>query len=291
MATFEKYTGGSVPFDFKELSIIDEQHLISYCSRLRSRFKKQKLLPNALEEWIFRTYAAVKLILSATVMLSSAEYAETQALKIVEPYLLYYSLFNTSRAFVLLIPDQEWSGGRLLNETTHRQIRNVTENQLRQLSSERTDVYRDLAERALIARELFSYKFPAEGLKGRISDSYPNQQEIIKTCRLIAELAELNSECLEAEFKELDRPMKGFSEETLIPLFEYEHKLLKGALHDSEDYYRLGRILGKAGRPVSLWLTATEGLVEDFFGAWNFAEDETQYRPDASQWDVIFPFH
>ncbi len=63
-------------------------------------------------------------------------------------------------------------------------------------------------------------------------------------------------------------------------------------MEDEDDYYRLGRALIKLGRPVSLALTATEGLVEDFFAAWDFSDlGLDAYKPDLNEWDLIFPVH
>jgi hypothetical protein len=294
MDPFPLCAGGSSHFPYKALADLDAARIEAHCNSVRQQFHEQTQLPNAHEEWIFRTFTAVKLILSATVMLSSAKYAAAKGLRIVEPYLLYYALFNTSRALVMIVPGQNLNDGKLL-EATHSKIRNVTSDELRHLSKEFAAEYQDLVERALVSRELFSYKFPATGLSGQISESFPSFSQVIKVCRYIAEVAQLNSECLERAFSQLGRPNGDFSEELLRRIFEHEHKLLPIPLHDDEDYYRLGRTLIKLGRPVSLQMTATEGLVEDFFGAWDFSEYQGEgqiemYRPEMVDWDLIFEF-
>ena len=134
------------------------------------------------------------------------------------------------------------------------------------MSKDVANEYRELAQRALVARELFSYSFPAEGLKGEAAQSLPNYDHTVSICRYIAEVAQLYSECLEGAFSQLGRPMGEFSEAALRRVFEYEHKL-GTLLHDRDDYYRLGSALTKLGRPVSLYVTGTEGLVEDFFAS------------------------
>jgi len=226
-------------------------------------------------------------------MLSSANYAGGKGLRIVEPYLLYYALFNTSRALVLLVPEQQWQDGKLLEESTHEKVRNVTADHLRYLSKEMADEYQDLAQRALVVRELFSYRFPATGLKNEIEKLLPDYEDIVFVCRYVAEVAQLYSECLEKVFSNLGRPTRDFSETALRRVFEYEHKLLGDfLLHDSDDYHRLGGALTSFGRPISLALTAKEGLVEDFFAAWDFSKfGVDSYRPDLSEWGLIFPFH
>jgi len=84
--------------------------------------------------------------------------------------------------------------------------------------------------------------------------------------------------------------MGEFSEAALRRVFEYEHEL-GTLLHDRDDYYRLGSALTKLGRPVSLYVTGTEGLVEDFFASWDSSEDNDDlYSPALSEWDLIFPF-
>src|SRR5882724_9208146 len=238
MTSFQRYTGANTEFQYELLSGVDEGFIASHCTSLHQRFQVQTSLPCAIEEWFFRTYAAVKLILSATVMLSSVKYAAEKALRIVEPYLLYYALFNTSRAFVLLVPEQRWQDGRLLEESTHEKIRNVTADQLRYFSQGVADEYRDIAQRALVTRELFSYRFPAKGLKGGIEKVLPDFDETVFVCRYVAEVAQLYSECLEKVFSHLVRPSGEFSETALSRVFEYEHKLLRNfLLHDSDDYH------------------------------------------------------
>jgi len=296
MTSWLRFTHASTEFPYESLATLGDTLVKSYCEGLRQRFQKRTKLANAHEEWFFRTHVAVKLILSSTVMLSSARYAVKKGLRMVEPYLSYYALLNTSRALVLMIPEQEWRDGELF-EATHQKVRNVAADQLRCVSTEKATEYRDLVQRALLSRELFSYRFPAEGLKGDIARSLPDFDQTVSMCRYIGEVAQLHSECLEAAFSSLGRPMGDFSEDALRGVFEYESQHLGRLLHDSDDYQRLGSALVKVGRPVSLSLTATEGLVEDFFGAWDFSEDalegedEDRYVPHTNEWDLIFPFH
>jgi hypothetical protein len=94
-----KHTGADYEYDYQQLGEISEDTIAAYCASLRQRFDTQREAPEAAEQWIARTYIAVKYLLSASVMLSSAEFASARNLRIVEPYLLYYALFNSSRAF------------------------------------------------------------------------------------------------------------------------------------------------------------------------------------------------
>jgi hypothetical protein len=200
-----------------------------------------------------------------------------------------------------MIPEQDWQDGQLF-EATHQKVRNLAADQLRYLSNGRATEYRELVHRALVSRELFSYRFPASGLKGEIATLLPDFDHTVAMCRHIAEVAQLHSECLEAAFSRLGQPYGDFSEDALRGVFEYESEQLGRVLFDRDDYFRLGSALTRLGRPVSLSLTATEGLVEDFFGAWDSSKDapegededrqaEDRYFPDVTEWDLIFPFH
>jgi hypothetical protein len=135
VSSFTDCTGASADFPYQALVAVDGEVIKSRCQALRQKFQRLAPLPNAHEEWLFRTYAAVKLILAATVMLSSAKYAIAKALRIVEPYLMYYALINTSRALVLVLPEQRWENGRLLDESTHEKTRNLVSDQLRPMSA------------------------------------------------------------------------------------------------------------------------------------------------------------
>jgi len=291
MESLRRFTGSDIDFDYSALSGIPLHSIGVVCESLRQRFKKQTLIQQANEEWMVRTHFSVKMLLSATVMFTSQQFAAAHALKIVEPYLLYYSLLNTSRALVFLIPEEPWSDGALLENVTHTKVINVTADQLRYLSTSTAEKYKQIAKQALAVREFFSYKFPASGLEGSLSEFLPSDIDVLELCRFIGEVAQLYSECLETEFRPYASPYGAFSDYPLRRFFEYPHKFLPEPIEDDEDYWRLGHLLRKVGAPICLRKTATDGLVEDFMAAWD-SGDETkgQYRPKLCDWGLIFSF-
>lgn len=280
-------TGVENGYWYSELTTISTDVLKGYHSKIIARFREQVGETNSREEWMVRTHVAVKLLLSATVMMTSAHFAVTKRLRIVEPYLLYYALFNTSRSLVLLVPEEKWRDGAILDATTHTKTLNVTSDRLRLLSPQVSDEYKSVAANALAAREFFSYKFPAQGLKGEAAALVPRFEDVLKLCRFVAELAQFNSECLEVAFAAHGEPYGDFAEEPLRRFFEYQHRFSEVHVDDSDDHYRLGSLLRRLGRPVSLERTATDGLVEDFYAAWNFADNDStdQYSPE--DWGLI----
>jgi hypothetical protein len=117
-----RYTGAEYEYDYRHIREMNEESTRQYCSSLLQRFALQRNVPHAAEQWIARTYIAVKYLLAASLMLSFAEYALTRNLRIVEPYLLYFALFNSSRALMLMIPEQAWNDGAILSDVTHTKV-------------------------------------------------------------------------------------------------------------------------------------------------------------------------
>jgi hypothetical protein len=162
----------------------------------------------------------------------------------------------------------------------------VVADQLRCIDPALAEQYASSVEAALVVRELFSYKFPGEGIDGQCSGLVPSFESTAKLCSTIAEIAQFYSEILEREFDDAPKRRDAMIEAPLRRYFEYHHQLNQ-VVFDDDDYYRLWHATRKIGRP--LLVTATKGLVEDFFGAWE-SEDagEEAYDPDQN-WQLIFP--
>lgn len=286
-----RYTGAKYEYSYRHIAEMNEEATRLYCASLLQRYALERNKPLATEQWIARTYISVKYLLAASLMLSSAEYASARNLQIVEPYLLYYALFSCSRALVLTIPEQLWSEGAILHDLTHLKALNVVADTLRYVSREAAERYRDLCQRALATRELFSYKFPASGLTGQMTAIAPHIADVTDMCEFIAEAAQMNSECLQTSFRNLPEVGLPNDSPALRTFFEYEHKSLDILISDDEDYYRLWQFARHSNKPLSLHITARPGLVEDFFGAWTpKVKGVDQYDPDKMNWRVIFEF-
>lgn len=289
--TVSKYSGADYEYDYRQISDSSEESVRLYCNSLLQRFGAERNRPEAAEQWIARTYLSVKYLLSATLMLSAADYALSRNLRIVEPYLLYYALFSSSRALVLMIPEQPWNDGAILDQITHTKAQNVVADRLRYLSPNLAQQYKELSQRALASREMFSYKFPGSGLTGQMAAVIPQIADVIEACEIVAEVAQINSECLQTSFKSLPETKLPNDSKALRTFFEYEHKSLDILISDDEDYYRLWQFARHSSRPMSLHLTARPGLVEDFFGAWSAETSSVdQFDPDKSNWRLIFDF-
>lgn len=235
-------------------------------------------------EWITRNYLSSKMILSATVMLTSLEYAIEKNLKMSVPYLYYYSLITCCRALLYANPYNEWKENSDFLIMSHSKMINLTKDYLNHLDTDYALKVYNILNELKESRELFSYKFPSTGLN--IVNEY-DLYEIIEICSTLCELAQLTSEQIQKyTFKKC---MDNYEEWSSVDLNHLKHTYSYNGITDSEDWLRIDYIRRKQPFPASIYYTMTEGMVEDYFGAWcPDDEDEDLYNPDIN-WRIIFP--
>ena len=241
---------------------------------------------NVNSEWVVRNYLAVKMIMSSTVMLTSLSYGNERNIRITEPYLIYYSLLNICRAVLFTSPTADWKSGGI-KEESHSKIINIVSDIVSQFNRETGEWIKETLKKAKEHRELFSYKFPANGIKS----TYVSFDEAVDVCRFLAEIAQLQSEVLENINFKTPKVQTLLDINVLQKAFTYE-----GATHsfiDDEDWYRINYSSRKQPFPVNLYFTLTEGMVDDYFGAWcdDSSDDESdidKYNPDDEN-NLIFP--
>ena len=263
---FSAYTGigWGIPF-IKISSEWDEDKCSKYCSRMREKFAglTKAWSDDLHSEWLTRNYLAVKMILSASVMLTSFEYCSEKNLRIVQPYLLYYAVLSCCRAVHFTSPNFHLQNTDLY-AMTHQKIINATGEHLESNFPKTWADAKSFLEKLRADREMFSYRFPAQGV--RRLDMGGAYERVVNLCSLLAENAELNSECLDASFAKHVTGTYEMNPEIVKLCFLYESDA--GVFVDNDDYYRTGYMARKMTGPCSLSIMATEGLVEDFFGSW-----------------------
>ncbi|NQV18796.1 MAG: hypothetical protein HQ534_09665 [Armatimonadetes bacterium] len=235
-------------------------------------------------QWVLRDYLAVKMILSSSILLSSVEFANEKNLRIVEPYLIYYSLLNCTRAIIYTSPFSEWNSGELFT-MTHKKTINIVGDIISKYNKTKGTDVKDFINWAREYREIFSYKFPANGL----TKHHLSLDETIRTCKLLCEIAQFQSKILENSLTKNFKKEYDLNSDILKIGYSYGGECFQ--FIDDEDGYRLDYIFRKQRRPFSLHITMTEGMIEDFFGAWcpkdDFKSSEI-YNPD-TDWNIIFP--
>lgn len=276
-------------FEYFELnSEFTQKEISEYRQSIIQRYKKliERWDTELNSEWVLRHYLAVKMILAASIMFTSLDYANKKNLRIVEPYLLYYSLLTCCRAVVFTLPEAAWNNGELMT-MNHSKIINLTASNIGILNISKANQIKENLIATLNYRELFSYKFPANGLHS-IYSSTINFEMAVKLATLISEVAQFNSQQLQyCICNQYDLEALELDINILKRAFEYEGPYC--VFTDREDWYRLNYIIRKRKFPLNLHWTMTEGLVEDFFGAWCPEEaGEDLYNPDESL-SIIFP--
>ncbi|KAF2512821.1 hypothetical protein EYY60_06855 [Flavobacterium zhairuonense] len=276
--------------DYFEYNNIDAEFSDAEVTKNLESLKKEfsKLSKNWNDQlntqWVVRDYIAIKMILSSSVLLNSLEFANEKNLRIVEPYLIYYSLLNCSRAVILTSPFSDWNNEELFI-MTHQKTINILGDIVSKYNKEKGNNIKAFIDWAREYREIFSYKFPANGLNNK----HLSLNDAIEICRLLCEIAQLQSKVLENAISKNVKTDFDLDWKILSIGYSYGEKNFK--FIDKEDGYRLDYITRKQKRPFSLHLTMTEGMVEDFFGAW-YPEDDSNldeiFNPD-SNWRIIFP--
>ena len=116
---------------------------------------------------------------------------------------------------------------------------------------------------------MFSYKFPASGLK-LIND---NSADIFQQVEFVAELAILNSQVLDVLLSKIkDKSCFNIDEnleQDFYQLYDYNGKI------DNEHYYNVSYISRNIKRPFPLNMMMSEGMEEDFYLNWAPETEDT----------------
>lgn len=121
-------------------------------------------------EWVLRNYLAIKMIMGSSLLLNSLIYSKKNNLKVVEPYLHYYSLFTACRSLIFVISEIEWKNGEIMT-MNHSKTINIITSELEKIDGKLSKDINKLLLETKDMRELFSYKFPASGLSNFHCDS------------------------------------------------------------------------------------------------------------------------
>jgi hypothetical protein len=221
------------------------------------------------------------MILAASLQLTASQYASSKNLRIVNPYLAYYSVLSLMRSIVFTLPEQEWNDGQLI-KLSHSKILSLAIDHIAHFDQEMAASIRKSVLNLRAARELISYWHPTSGDKNLVF------QDEIKISTILSEIAQFNSEILERSI------LKRASKDSFEFLNSYIYKISQINLHgnvffDQEDSYRLDYIKRKYPSPPNILHIMTEGHVEDFFDAWTTEDEEGfgNFDPDEN-WRIIF---
>jgi hypothetical protein len=207
------------------------------------------------------------MILNATVLVNSLDFSRKVGLRAANPYFEYYATLSLLRGVVCLIPTEEWKDGDLLS-ISHTRATNVAFDWIAKFDKARADDLKRTTLQLKAQRELIAYKAPASGDRNMGSD-----YDLVELLTILAEIAEFNSELLEASVTKNANPS------SFTVLDEHVHQIARAEVEgyaycDDQDYIRLDYVQRKTRRPYHLGLFMHPGQSEDFIGAWDGDEDK-----------------
>src|SRR5581483_6287919 len=109
---FSNFTGIAWGISYRQIpQFWNDADCQRYCARLKEKFavNTKAWTDDLHSEWMTRNYLALKMILSASIMLTSFRFCSEKNIRIVEPYLLYYASLSCCRAVILTSPDHDFN--------------------------------------------------------------------------------------------------------------------------------------------------------------------------------------
>jgi hypothetical protein len=283
MDNLSKFTGSCFSYYYEELPRQADQDMIkSFCDDRRRLFapiaKNFDVVANS--RWVLRHYLAIKFVTAANILAGSAVYAHAQNLMLGVPYFNYYAVLNACRAFLLTSPQVIWKGEETLR-MPHGKILNITADYMRALDFSRMNYWRLRLASLRDYRELFSYRFPLSG-PNAVNDDAFDVDTAIALGRLIAELASLSSECLDAELRKhssLDIPVMSIDDRD----WTFAYSIAGVKIIDPDDLYRFNKLITGWKTVSPLQVMTSDGLMDDVYGTWCDSSDRSNvFDPDAT---------
>jgi hypothetical protein len=223
--------------------------------------------PELNSEWVVRIFYAAKMVLGSTVMAQGLKYAEKNNVRPVVSYLSYYTVMHSLRAILFTSPQVKWNDGEIL-QTTHTKTINIACDVLAHYNKDLSSRVKSSTLHLKAFRELISYRAPSSG------DHFEKPDfDVYRYCRLFLEIAQLQSELLEASIEK--HVSESFELRTDFMQHVYDVEIDGIHFHDGEDKYRIGYLARKHPAPANILHLMSEGHVENFFGSW-CPEDDTR---------------
>ena len=172
----------------EQVKIFSEDNYNKFIELCKDEKRQLRMTQDMNTEWVFRSYSATKMIMAATLLLNNAEYCMDKNVMVSVPYLLYYAALSSVRAFLYASPYTETSSLEKLIKITHNKALCIAPDIIK------SHFNRDIGNKTELflnylrdQRELFSYRFPASGIRDKIKFD-----ETVNICGLLAELTELS---------------------------------------------------------------------------------------------------
>ncbi|MEI7839825.1 MAG: hypothetical protein WCJ11_04905 [Methylococcaceae bacterium] len=218
-------------------------------------------------EWTCRFFIAAKLIAVATSHINAWKIVESHGLHITASSLKYYATLSLLRAVCCTLPNHKWDKGKIL-QTSHEDASKWTVEYLQKFDAKLSKSIEKIIEELEHRNEFVSYE--ANSLEKVSADN----DNFLSVCRLLAEIAQFNSELLEESL--FERNFYDKSEFTLLPKYLDEITFSKNDVHASgniQSQQQLRLIAKQYPEPKNLMGLMTKGYIDNYF-AWWFQKDD-----------------
>jgi hypothetical protein len=185
------YPYRQIPATFTETAVrpVTERLLARYAKLTKSWNDDEN------SSWVLRLFMAAKLVMMATLQVNSLRFAGDVNLRVIGPHLRYYALLSLSRAVCLTLPEIDWADGSILTMNHERAI-GQTILHVQAFDKKAAGALNSFIRSAKAQRELIDYRAPSTG-----DANLEPMQQLEPHCRLLGELAQMNSELLEVSFE------------------------------------------------------------------------------------------
>lgn len=265
------FAGKNWYYPFREINItFDEKRCKKRIASISEQYSKFTDHWNTEKnsEWTCRFFIAAKLIGVATSHINAWKIVENRGLHITGASLKYYATLSLLRAVCCTLPNHKWNKGKII-QTSSEDASKWTLEYLKEFdpkfSKSIEKVIKDLEHK----NESVSYE--ANSLEKVSVDNH----DFLSACRLLAEIAQFNSELLEELLFERNFYDKK-SEFTLLPKYLDEITFSKNDEHSHENMQsqqQLRLIAKKHPEPKNLMRLMTKGYIDNYF-AWWFQKDD-----------------
>jgi hypothetical protein len=158
-----QYAGKDWSYNYRRLfDLCSEDDLKSRHGQISQQYAKltKCWTVESNSEWSCRTYFATKMILNATVLFNSLDFAERMGLRTANPYFEYYATLSLLRGLVYTLPSELWQSGKLI-EISHTKAINLAFDWLAKFNKTKADELKETTLQLKAQRELIAYRAPA----------------------------------------------------------------------------------------------------------------------------------
>ncbi len=261
----QEISGGAGGFPYAEIPArIPEKVLRDHAKDLRKRCerltKQWRAERNA--EWMIRSYLALRRMISATMLLSSARATRKGKRKPPTSDQVFEGLLEAARACILLLPDQPWSRGELAR-LPHERVFQVARDSVREVDRLQGAWMGKAVEGAMAYRRMSLLRAGADGAPGA---QVPRLRSDPSTpaARFLCELTQWRSEVLGRVLSERLEPPIGWD---FAVLGAAASPSARGeAILDEADARRIGGLMGAVPHPQDIWTMMRHHLSDDADG-------------------------